>query len=130
MEGAVKSTDLKFWFLKWPFPAAFSFYVRCFQTVLRDKTFDFSGIWTRIIKVEGEHTDHLTTTTTSPKWIKSWPSKNTKLICSENLQLFFCRGATYLEFCELVQYQCDQISSLWQIWQIFIVVNCQIMKKL
>ena len=39
------------------FPDSFSFFSK------RIKTVDFSGIRTRIVKVEGEQADHLTTTT-------------------------------------------------------------------
>ena len=39
-------------------------YFRSFQTqILQKKTVSFSGIQTRIVRVEGEHADHLTTTT-------------------------------------------------------------------
>ena len=38
-------------------------YFRSFQTIYRIKTVDFSGIRTRIVGVEGEHADHLNTTT-------------------------------------------------------------------
>ena len=38
-------------------------YFRSFQTIYRIKTVGFSGIRTRIVGVEGEHADHLNTTT-------------------------------------------------------------------
>ena len=38
-------------------------YFRSFQTIYRIKTLDFIMIRTRIVRVEGEHADHLTTTT-------------------------------------------------------------------
>ena len=39
-------------------------YFRSFQTkILQKKALGFSGIRTRIVGVEGEHADHLTTTT-------------------------------------------------------------------
>ena len=38
-------------------------YVRSFQAIYRIKTVDFIGIRTRIVGVEGEHADHLTTNT-------------------------------------------------------------------
>ena len=38
-------------------------YFRSFQTIYRINTVGFSGIRTRIVGVEGEHADHLTTTT-------------------------------------------------------------------
>ena len=38
-------------------------YFRSFQEQFYRKIVDLSGIWTRIVGVEGEHADHLTTTT-------------------------------------------------------------------
>ena len=38
-------------------------YFRSFQTQIYRKTVGISGIQTRIVGVEGEHADHLTTTT-------------------------------------------------------------------
>ena len=38
-------------------------YFRHFQTIYRIKTVDFSGIRTRIVRVEGEYADHFTTAT-------------------------------------------------------------------
>ena len=38
-------------------------YFGTFHTIYRIKIVDFSGIRTRIVGVESEHTDHLTTTT-------------------------------------------------------------------
>ena len=39
------------------------FYFRSFQTQIVHKIVGFSGIWTRIVGLEGEHADHLITTT-------------------------------------------------------------------
>ena len=60
-------------------PGLFFVYFRSFQTINRIKTVNFSGIRTRIVRIEGEHADHLTTTTppameifrllSMPKWI-------------------------------------------------------------
>ena len=36
----------------------------------RIKSVDFSKIWTRIVRVEGEHADHLTTTTALGRLVK------------------------------------------------------------
>ena len=41
----------------------FYVYFRSFQIISRRKTVDFRGIQTRIDRVQGEHADHLTTTT-------------------------------------------------------------------
>ena len=49
-------------FFKWANPASFV-YFRSFQTIYKIKTVDFSRIRTQINEVEGEHADHLTTTT-------------------------------------------------------------------
>ena len=49
-------------FFKWA-PASFLFIFVLFKHNFTDKTVGFSGIRTRIDGVEGEHTDHLTTTT-------------------------------------------------------------------
>ena len=58
--GCSKSCDL--FFFKWANPASFV-YFRSFQTIFKIKTVDFSRIRTQIDEVEGEHADHLTTTT-------------------------------------------------------------------
>ena len=51
-------------FLKWTFPGLFFTYFRSFQTIIwQNKTVELSRIQTRIIGVEGEHADHLPTTT-------------------------------------------------------------------
>ena len=39
------------------------FYFRPFQTILKNKNSKLSGIRTRIVRVEGENADHLTTAT-------------------------------------------------------------------
>ena len=39
-----------------------------FQTINRLKTVDFSGIRTRIVRVEGVHVDHLTTTLVNERY--------------------------------------------------------------
>ena len=44
-------------------------YFRYFQTIFKIKTVDFSRIRTRIVEVEGEHGDHLTTTTAQSKQV-------------------------------------------------------------
>ena len=47
-----------------PTPASFFVYFCSFQTQnLQKKTVGFSGIRTRIVRVEGKHADHQTTTT-------------------------------------------------------------------
>ena len=52
-----------------------------FQAIYRTKTLGFSGIQTWIDGVEGEHDDHLTTTTTA--------LKNIILFCLQLFQLSF-----------------------------------------
>ena len=49
-------------FFKMGHPRPLFVYFRSFQTIYRIKTVDFSGIRTRIIGIEGEHADHLTST--------------------------------------------------------------------
>ena len=44
-------------------------YFRSFQQQFYRKIVDHSGIRTRIVGVEGEHADHLTTTTALPNYI-------------------------------------------------------------
>ena len=44
-------------------PGPFWFIFRFFQTHITEKTVGFSRIRTRIVRLEGEHADHLTTTT-------------------------------------------------------------------
>ena len=49
---------------KWANPGLVFVYFRSFQTQnFTEKTVGFSGIRTRIVGVEGQHSDHLTTTT-------------------------------------------------------------------
>ena len=53
--------------LKWANPGLFFVYFRSFQTpILHKKTVGFSAIQTRIVGIESEHGDHLTTTTAQP----------------------------------------------------------------
>ena len=53
-----------FFFLKsGPTPASFLFIFVLFKHNYSEKIVGFSGIQTRIVGVEGEHADHLTTTT-------------------------------------------------------------------
>ena len=49
-------------FKKWANPGLFLFIFVLFKHKLYKKTVGFSGIQTRIVRVEGEHADHLTTT--------------------------------------------------------------------
>ena len=58
-------------FLSVPNPASFLFIFVIFKHNITDKTVGFSGIQTRIIRVEGEHADHLTTTT-AQVILKAW----------------------------------------------------------
>ena len=51
------------WFLKWANPGPFLFVFVLFKHKFYRKTACFSRIRTRIVRVEGEHADHLTTTT-------------------------------------------------------------------
>ena len=53
----------KVFFIKMGHPRPLFVYFRSFQTIYRIKTVDFSGIRTRIVRVEGENADHSTTTT-------------------------------------------------------------------
>ena len=48
---------------KWAIPGLFLLYFSSFQPIYWVKTLDFSWIWTRIVRIEGEHADHLTPTT-------------------------------------------------------------------
>ena len=48
---------------KWANPGLFLFIFVLFKHNTIEKTLGFSGIRTRIVGVEGEHADHLTTTT-------------------------------------------------------------------
>ena len=43
------------------YPRHLFVYLRSFQTIYRIKSVDFSGIRTRIVWIEGKHSDHLTT---------------------------------------------------------------------
>ena len=54
---------LCFYKKKWANPGLFFVYFRFFKHNNTEKTVGFSGIRTRIVGVEGEHADHLTTTT-------------------------------------------------------------------
>ena len=50
-------------FFKWAFPGHFFVYFRSFQSQILQKNVGVSGNRTRIVGAEGEHADHLTTTT-------------------------------------------------------------------
>ena len=50
-------------FFNGPTPASFCLFSLFASTNSTEKTVDFSGIRTRTVGVEGEHADHLTTTT-------------------------------------------------------------------
>ena len=52
-----------FCFLQWANPGLFLFICVLSKHKFSEKTLGFSGIRTRIVRVEGEHADHLTTTT-------------------------------------------------------------------
>ena len=56
-------------FLNGPTPASFLFIFVLFQHNLYRKTVIVSGIRTLIVVVEGEHADHLTTTTAHKFWV-------------------------------------------------------------
>ena len=47
-------------------------YLRSFCKTYDRTIVDFGGIGTRIVGVEGKHTDHLTTTTTQPPLLGSY----------------------------------------------------------
>ena len=82
-------------------PRPFLFvYFRSFQTIYRIKTVDFSGIRTQIVGVEGEHADHLTTTTAHPAQMLSCcvynvPNVLTHYLHGNILQMFdYCGDPT------------------------------------
>ena len=54
----------------WANPASFLFVFVLFKHKFYRKTVDVSGIGARIVGVEGEHADHLTTTTPEKKIVK------------------------------------------------------------
>ena len=56
-------TDDRIIFLNGPTPATFCLFLFFSSTNFTEKTVCFSGIQTQIVGVEGEHADHLTTTT-------------------------------------------------------------------
>ena len=72
-------------------------YFRSFQTQISQKTVDYSGIQTWIFGIEGEHTDHLTTTTTAPivdvygtdlyMWLE-WVEKEVEIFSLFRMQFF------------------------------------------
>ena len=51
---------------KWANPGLFLFIFILFKHNFTEKTVGFTGIRTRIVEVEGEQADHLTTTTAQP----------------------------------------------------------------
>ena len=67
--------------------ASFLFIFVLFKHNLYRKTVGVSGIRTRIIGVEGEHADHLTTTTAQVGLVWAYVSYNTKL--TEFLMLYY-----------------------------------------
>ena len=53
-------------FFKWANPGLFMFiFVHCKNKLLQQKTVGFSMIRARIVRLKGEHADHLTITTTA-----------------------------------------------------------------
>ena len=59
--------SISFFFKKnGPTPASFCLFLFFSNTIFTEKTADISGIGTRIVRVEGEHADHLTTTMALP----------------------------------------------------------------
>ena len=48
-------------FINWPVPASFSFVCIIFKKCLAIEIVNFKGSQTQIVRVEGEHADHLTT---------------------------------------------------------------------
>ena len=48
-----------------PTPTSFCLFSFLFRQQFYRKILDFSGIWTWIVGVEGEHANHFTTTTTA-----------------------------------------------------------------
>ena len=54
---------LNYLFLNGPTPASFCLFLLFTNTKFTEETVGFSGIRTRIVRVEGEHADHFTTTT-------------------------------------------------------------------
>ena len=62
-----EGTRYYLYFLNGATPASFCLFSFFSNTNFTEKTVDFSGIQTWIVGGEGEHTDHLTTTT-APTW--------------------------------------------------------------
>ena len=63
-DNAMDFWKKKYFFVQnWATPGLIFDYFRSFQTIFRIKTAYFRGIRTRIVRVEGEQADHLTTTT-------------------------------------------------------------------
>ena len=60
-----------YFFVKWANPGLFLFIFVLFKHNIKEKTLGFSRIRTRIVGVEGEHADHLTTTTANLLLLKS-----------------------------------------------------------
>ena len=58
-----KGFNVFFFLKKWADPGLFLFIFVLFKHNYSEKIVGFSGIRTRIVGVEGEHADHLTTTT-------------------------------------------------------------------
>ena len=52
-------------FLKRSYPGLLLFHFRSFQAILHNKIVDFHWLWTRIVGVEGEQSDHSTTSSST-----------------------------------------------------------------
>ena len=65
----------------------FFIYFRSFQTQIYRKTVGFNGIRTRIVRWEGEHADHLTTTTAHQDRYLSYEQQPIKNVLYANVKL-------------------------------------------
>ena len=77
-----------------PLFSLFSFFS---NTNFTYKTESFSGIWTRIVKIDGEHADHLTTTTAQRTNKFSWDIVSVKLSYLNLSQLQFFQQKIEIE---------------------------------
>ena len=87
-------------FLKLDNPASFCLFPFFSYTNFTEKTVGFSGIRTRIVRVEGKHADHLTTTTARKRF-------SLMTCCCHHLQMNYCCVCKKLSNKNVFSFKCS-----------------------
>ena len=92
-------------------PGSFLFIFIIFKYAFSRKYVDFSWIWTRIIRVEGKHADHLTTTTIADTVCHFLPQGNWYILKTDN---WIISGQSYKQFTIVIY---DTRVTVWGIFK-------------